>query len=199
MIITLAAFKGGVSKTTSAIHLAAFLAAKGKTLLVDGDPNRSASSWASRGSSLPFDVLDEKVAMERAGEYQHLVIDTEARPSKEDLLELSAGCDLLILPTTPDALAIDALMLTLSELKDGYRILLTIIPPRPSKAGDEVRQELVAAKWPVFKAGVRRLAAFQRAAALGGLVQHVTGDQRAALGWEDYQAVGKEMVRYGKV
>ena len=59
MIITVASFKGGQAKTTSAVHLAAFFSKRGKTLLIDGDPNRSASSWAKR-KSLPFMVCDER-------------------------------------------------------------------------------------------------------------------------------------------
>jgi chromosome partitioning protein len=54
MIVTLAGFKGGVGKTTTAVHLAAYFAQKSdKTLLIDGDPNRSATGWGKRGS-LPF-------------------------------------------------------------------------------------------------------------------------------------------------
>ena len=45
MIITVAGFKGGVGKTTTAIHLACYFAQQSeKTLLVDGDPNRSSLS-----------------------------------------------------------------------------------------------------------------------------------------------------------
>ena len=51
MIVTVASFKGGVGKTTTAIHLAAFLQGYAETLLIDADPNRSAQSWASRGGS----------------------------------------------------------------------------------------------------------------------------------------------------
>ena len=57
MLITVAGFKGGVGKTTSAVHLACYLAKKGSTLLVDGDPNRSATGWSKRGQ-LPFKVVD---------------------------------------------------------------------------------------------------------------------------------------------
>ncbi len=45
MIVTVAGFKGGVGKTTSAIHLATYLNQNASTLLVDGDPNRSATTW----------------------------------------------------------------------------------------------------------------------------------------------------------
>jgi len=58
---SVANFKGGVVKTTTAIRLAAFLAKQGETLLLDGDPNRGASAWARKGQ-LPFTVADIGVA-----------------------------------------------------------------------------------------------------------------------------------------
>lgn len=42
MILTVCSFKGGVGKTTSAIHLAGYFQTLGPTLLVDADANRSA-------------------------------------------------------------------------------------------------------------------------------------------------------------
>ena len=131
MILTIASFKGGVAKTTTAVHLAAYLQDRSPTLLIDGDPNRSATGWSRRGQ-LPFKVVDERQAAKCARQFQHCVIDTEARPEEEDLRALADGCDLLIIPTTPDALALDALMLTVKALDglrtSGYRILLSIIP-----------------------------------------------------------------------
>ena len=100
MIVTVATFKGGQAKTTTAVHLAAFLQADKPALLVDGDPNRSATGWARR-KGLPFRVIDERQAARFAREYEHIVIDTQARPTHEDLQALADGCDMLIIPVTP--------------------------------------------------------------------------------------------------
>jgi chromosome partitioning protein len=54
MILTVASFKGGQAKTTTAVHLAAFLCQDKPTVLIYGDPNRSATGWARRkGSDSP--------------------------------------------------------------------------------------------------------------------------------------------------
>lgn len=196
MIITVASFKGGVGKTTAAIHLAAFLQTQGETLLIDADPNRSATGWAKRGS-LPYEVVDEWRSPQRVRNFSHVVIDTQARPVQRDLELLTDGCDLLILPTTPDVLAMDALVLTLECLHtigaNRYRIMLNIIPPKPSRDGETVRSLLQESGMPVFAAGVRRLAAFQKAARAGIPVYEVR-DPRAADGWQDYVSVGEEML-----
>ena len=170
MIITIASFKGGVSKTTTAVHLAAYLQKRSPTLLIDGDPNRSATGWSRRGQ-LPFKVVDERLAAKYAREFEHCVIDTEARPDEKDLRALADGCDVLVVPTTPDALALDALVLTVKALNGlgatRYRILLSIIPPRPSRDPEEARSTTTEAGLPLLSRGVRRLVAFQKAALAG--------------------------------
>ena len=93
MIVTVASFKGGVGKTTTALHLATYFQTLAPTLLVDGDLNRSALDWASRGN-LPFKVIDEKAAVKFARQYEHIVVDTPARPAPEELKTIAEGCDL---------------------------------------------------------------------------------------------------------
>jgi chromosome partitioning protein len=197
MIITVASFKGGVGKSTTAVHLAAFVQQKlGSTLLVDGDPNRSVTVWAKRGE-LPFPLCDERQAAKLARQYENLIFDTKARPEKEDLKALADGCDLLIIPSTPDALAMDALILTVDALQDigsdRYRILLTIVPPKPNRDGEEARRTIEEASLPIFKGEIPRLVAFQRAALQGCLASEVK-DERAEIAWNAYQEIGKEIL-----
>ena len=196
MIVTVASFKGGVGKTTTAFHIAAFLQKRAPTLLVDGDLNRSALDWAGRGS-IPFKVVDEKQAVKFGRQYEHIVIDTPARPAPEELKTLAEGCDLLILPTSPDALAMGAMLQMVESLKaldTDYRILLTIIPPKPNQAGSEARASLENAGLPLFKAGIRRLNVFQKASLEGVPVYDVKGDKYAGIAWRCYEQVGREFL-----
>ena len=59
MIVTVASHKGGVGKTTTAVHLAAYLQTLAPTLLLDGDDTRNATAWSHRGKGFAFKVADE--------------------------------------------------------------------------------------------------------------------------------------------
>ncbi|MBD1837232.1 ParA family protein [Coleofasciculus sp. FACHB-501] len=195
MIIAIASLKGGCSKTTTAIHLAAYLQTKAPTLLIDADKNRSALTWA-RPEKLPFKVVSETAAPKYIKDYTHTVIDTQARPSPEDFEDLADGCDLLVLPTTPRGLDLDALAQTVEVLQPlgaKFKILLTQIPAR-SAAAKDARQSLEDLKLPIFKAEIKRLVAFERSPLLGVTVKDYP-DPRALDGWKGYVAMGKEVLK----
>lgn len=196
VIVTIAGFKGGVAKTTTAVHLAAYLQNLAPTLLVDGDANRSASLWASH-KGLPFTVVPEAQAMKYSRQFEHIVIDTGARPSGDELQDLVGGCDLLILPTNPEAMSLDALLQTteaLQTLGGQYRILLTLVPPNPSKEGDEARTLLEAEGLPVMTSSIRQTSAFRHASAQGVPVYGVKQSKAAKLAWWDYERAAQEIV-----
>lgn len=197
MIISIASTKGGVAKTTTAVHIAAYLndvKPDEPTLLIDSDPNRSALSWSKLGN-LPFKVVDERQAARFVPQFQHVIIDTEAGPSLEDFETLIEGSDLLVIPATPDAMSLRSLPIdVLSEIPaEKYRILLTIIPPKPNRDADEARVSLRAAGLPVLEAGVRRYAAYQKSALQGCPVYAVVGDKNARIAWSDYRKVCEEL------
>ena len=90
MVISVASYKGGVGKTTTAIHLAAYFQTLEPTLLLDGDLNRSALRWAEPGK-LPFQVVDHRQAAMHIHRYRHVVVDTQARPDTPEERSLLKG------------------------------------------------------------------------------------------------------------
>jgi chromosome partitioning protein len=196
MIVTCFGFKGGQAKTTTAVHVAGFLNQFAPAMVVDADPNRSAINWAKRGR-LPFPVVGEKEGFRIAPQYAHIVFDTKARLEDGDVEDVAKSSDLLILPSCPDAVSLDGLMTTINALKrlqvSSYKVLLTMIPPKPSRDGDDARSLLAENGVPTFQGQIRRFVAFQKAGLHGCLVQNVTDAHRAD-GWNDYERIGKEML-----
>ena len=83
MRLAITNLKGGTGKTTTAVHLAAGLGRHGRTLLVDADPQGSATEWTMlMEDERQFDLLTDsgenlhrRIAEFSEG-YAHIVIDT---------------------------------------------------------------------------------------------------------------------------
>ena len=206
MRIVVLSRKGGVGKSTTAIHLGGYLAevAEGgdDVLLVDTDPSRNALRWAKRGR-LPFrvvgeDEVDANPTMAR--EAKHLIVDMRGSPSAEEIEDAMRLAEVMVIPIMPSGLALDTLLQTRRDLRrlgreDRYRVLLTAVPPWPYRRGPQARAKLEELRIPLFGGEVRRLEAFEAAADDGVLVRDLP-DRRAQKGWEDYVRVGEELVEW---
>lgn len=192
IIVTVTGYKGGVGKSTTAVHLATYFSELGKTILVDGDPNRTAVKWAERGQ-LPFAVADQRQAMRFISGSDFVVIDTPARPNSDDLKELAKGGDLLILPTAPDVLSLQPMLETARDLGEAnYCALITLVPPHPSREGELMQNDLREGEIPVFETMIRRTVGFPKAALAGKPIRDID-DVRTKAAWDDYKSLGDEI------
>lgn len=199
MIVTVASYKGGVCKTTTAVHLAAYLdsLAPDQTALLDGDPTKNATAWSKRGAGFPFPVAPVEAAAKYARQFPHLVLDTGQRPSVEDLKGNANYSDLLVIPAVPSSLDTDGLVQTIMALKkiEGakFRVLLTRVAADAARQALELRELLATHDVPVFRAEIPRLKAFEKAAGAGTIVS-VVDDRNAERAWAAYVAAGQELL-----
>jgi chromosome partitioning protein len=110
MKVALVNLKGGVAKTTSSIYIAAALARNGSVVLLDGDPQGSASDWTGlvedSGEPMPFTVkvVNQRTMKKAAQGFDYSVIDTP--PGNPQVIDAAiATADIVVIPT--DASAMD--------------------------------------------------------------------------------------------
>lgn len=142
-------------------------------------------------------MVGERQLGKAVRDYEHVVIDTQARPEAEDLEDLASGCDMLVIPTMPDAMSLEGVIMTVEAIQNlsaeaDYRILLTSVPPRPARDGEEAREMLADQKLQVCEGHISRLAAFRKAA-LHGLPVYNVKDKLAQRAWDEYKKVGVEI------
>ncbi len=114
MIYGLTNSKGGVGKTTIAVHLAAHLASKKRNVIfIDADPQQSASTWIKElSTAIRLETLDSpKELIHRIGELaadsDDLVIDGPAGLS-ETTRAIMLRADKVFLPCGPSILDLRA-------------------------------------------------------------------------------------------
>ncbi len=121
-IYSIVSLKGGVAKTTTAVHLATCAAASGsKVTVIDCDDECSAVRWFDRAVSMPFDVVagskNGLAQQAKALSNQSVFIDTP--PNDREVLNKAAMiADVCIVPVEATGLDIDRLRPTLELLRD---------------------------------------------------------------------------------
>lgn len=109
-IIAVGNYKGGSGKTTSAVYLSEALTALGqRVLLVDADPQQTASRWSHQAGGLRFQVeahakssTGRFIAQVPAARFDTIVVDTPPVQQSAGIVEgILAVCDLAVLPLAP--------------------------------------------------------------------------------------------------
>ncbi|MEM7689046.1 MAG: ParA family protein [Pseudomonadota bacterium] len=150
--IAIVSQKGGVGKTTLAIHLAAAAEQQGEVaLIIDADPQASACEWSSwRGGEAPEVIdtapsrIEAKVNLAREQGATFISIDT---PPHSDSTAAAAVevADLVLIPCRPSAFDLAAMRtsLKLVELLNAEAwVVLTAGPPNAPRI-DEDASDLI--------------------------------------------------------
>ena len=200
MFLTVFGQKGGVAKTCTSIHLAQ----QGLSVcVVDADRNRSATAYAARGM-LQFEVVPVEAAAKATRYAQVIITDGQASSHEDELKNLSAGADLVLLPTTPQARSVELtveLSSILRQMGTMHAALLVKVDSRKQRLAQEARQILEGFGVDVMQAEIPLLAAFEKAEVEGVCVSNAVDDRgRADLrrmgGWAAYsQAAGQVRAR----
>src|SRR3954453_16325683 len=124
LTIALISQKGGVGKTTLAIHLATAFEAEGRqTLLVDLDPQTSAAEWKdARQAERPYVMavppsrLTKTLEAARENGAEMVVLDT-APHSEGTALDAARAAELILVPCQPSIMDLRAMRKTTDLLK----------------------------------------------------------------------------------
>jgi chromosome partitioning protein len=167
--VTVGNLKGGVAKTTSAVHLALALSQKGRVLLVDADPQAASAldwsnvaddAWPSQVTVIPWALTDlAKRVSSIANDYDHVVIDTGGE-NDVILSQALLVTDQLLAPVAPSAIELRRLPATfdlaakVDVISPVYGKVLLVKVRTGTRSSVEARQMLTELELPVMRSEI---------------------------------------------
>lgn len=206
-VFAIANQKGGAGKTTLTMNLASGLNRRGRTLVIDADPQGSASQWANQcptNKVFPYSVI--KVggpltgAIDRfAQDYQYIVVDCPPNSSSEAVASvLSVATDALV-PVLPSPVDLWASIVMVRAIEDArlrnrdLRASLVLNQREPRSAlSREVGQALSELELPVLASGLSRRSIY-RSGPMEGLTVYESG-ARAEAAVREIEAIISEVL-----
>lgn len=215
MIILFGSQKGGVGKSTIATNVATELARRGHdVMLVDCDPQKTASNWAQRRAEAgmePAVHIVEKTgnvratALDLAERYDYVIMDAGGHDNQALRTALTAA-DIIYTPTRPSQADLETmgfmseLIQTARDFNPGLaaRAVISLAPTNPmineAKEAQEFLGEFLE-DMPLSKVFIRDRKVYREAMLLGcGVVE---GDNSKAKA--EIQLLVQEILEHGKV
>ena len=205
--IAVANQKGGTGKTTLTVNLAAGFVRRGSTVLLDADPQGSATHWASTGSESsglpPVRQVDERqihagIAREAAVN-QFVLVDCPPHLQSDILGKVMGAVDLLLIPVQPSPMDLWASVEMAAAVRNARArnprlrawFVLNQLDSR-NALSHSMHEALAEFEFPALKSGLVRRAAYRSAALEGTSVYRLGG--RGASAVQDVEAIIEEVL-----
>ena len=194
--------KGGVGKTTLAIHLAAAAQDTGAVaLIVDTDPQATASQWATWRKDNTPEVIDSppprlaaKIRQAQEQGAQWIVIDTPPHADSAARAAVEVA-DFVLIPCRPSAFDLSAIETTaklVQLLRKPAYVVFIAGPPNASRIYQEAGELVESYGTPPCPVQVPDRAAYRHASAEGRTVMEL---ERAGKAAEDIRQIYKWVCR----